>query len=58
MAYKITKERVIELFDGCEMLEFTVIEMPTKDLLVHAVPVEGKQISVLVRNWDELMSVF
>lgn len=58
MTYKITKERVIEMFEGCEMIEFTVIEMPTKDILVHAVPVEGKKISVLAGNWEELMRVF
>lgn len=46
------------MFEGCEMTEFTVIEMPTKDILVHAVPVEGKKISVLARNWEELMRVF
>lgn len=58
MPYKITRERIIEMFEGCEMIEFAVIEMPTKDILVHVVPVEGKNISVIARNWEELMQVF
>jgi hypothetical protein len=58
MTYKITKARVIEMFEECEMIEFEVIEMPTKDLLIHVIPVDGKSISVLASSWDELMQVF
>lgn len=58
MTFKITKARVIEMFENCEMIEFEVIEMPTKDLLIHIVPVEGKNISVLANSWDDLMQVF
>jgi hypothetical protein len=57
MVCKITKAKVAELFDGCEMIEFVVIEMPTKDLMIH-IESDDKNISVLASNWDDLMSVF
>ena len=58
MVYKITKEKVIEVFENCEMIEFVVVEMPTKDLMIHIESCEGKNISVLASNWDDLMSIF
>ena len=58
MVYKITKSKVYDLFEDCEMVEFVVLEMPTKDLLIHVESVEGKKISVLAENWTDLMSAF
>jgi len=58
MVYKITKSKVYDLFENCEMVEFIVLEMPTKDLLIHVESVEGKKISVLAENWTDLMSAF
>jgi hypothetical protein len=58
MVYKMTKAKVAELFEDCEMIEYIVVEMPTKDLMIHIESVEGAKISVLASNWDELMSVF
>lgn len=58
MVYKITRNKVYDLFKDCELVEFVVLEMPTKDLLIHVESVEGKNISVLANNWDDLMSSF
>ena len=58
MVYKITKSKVVELFEDCEMVEFVVIEMPSKDLMIHVESTDGRNISVLANNWEDLMRVF
>jgi len=58
MAFKITKRKVNDLFKDCELVEFIVIEMPTKDLMIHIESVDGKKISVIANCWDDLMSCF
>jgi hypothetical protein len=58
MVYKITKSKVVELFEDCEMVEFVVIEMPSKDLMIHVESTDGRNISVLATNWEDLMRVF
>jgi hypothetical protein len=58
MVYKITKSKVVELFEDCEMVEFVVIEMPSKDLMIHVESIDGRNISVLATNWEDLMRVF
>jgi hypothetical protein len=58
MVYKITKAKVYELLEDCELVELIVLEMPTKDLLIHIESVEGKKISVLANKFDDLMSAF
>ena len=58
MVYKITKSKVVELFEGCELVEFVVIEMPSKDLMIHVESIDGRNISVLATNWEDLMRVF
>jgi len=58
MVYKMTKTKIYDLFKDCELVEFVVLEMPTKDLLIHVESVEGIKISVIASNWDDLMCVF
>ena len=58
MVYKITKKKVIELFQECELVEFVVLEMPSKELMIHVESSDGKNISVLANKWEDLMKVF
>jgi len=40
------------------MVEFVVIEMPSKDVMIHVESIDGRNISVLAANWEDLMRVF
>jgi len=42
MVYKITKEEIVDMFEDQELIEFVIVEMPTKDLLVHVKSADGK----------------
>ncbi len=56
MIVKMTKEAIIRLLEHEEIIEYSVIELPFMEFLIHIETPNIKKMSVITDNWDEIMN--
>jgi|688.fasta_scaffold192143_3 hypothetical protein len=55
MIVKMSKETIIRLLENEEMIEYSVVEMPFKEFLIHIETPTIKKMSFITDSWEEIV---
>jgi hypothetical protein len=55
MIVRLSKEAIIKVLEGEEMIEYTVIELPFKEFLIHIETPSIKKMSFITDSWEEIV---
>jgi hypothetical protein len=51
----MSKETIIRLLENEEMIEYSVVEMPFKEFLIHIETPTIKKMSFITDSWEEIV---
>ena len=55
MIVKLSKEAIIKVLENEEMIEYSVIELPFKEFLIHIETPLIKKMSFITDSWEEIV---
>jgi hypothetical protein len=55
MIVKMSKETIIRLLENEEMIEYSVVEMPFNEFLIHIETPTIKKMSFITDSWQEIL---
>jgi len=58
MVYTLNKLDIAANFINDEIIEFTILEMHNSEFLIHVETPDGKKISILADNWEDIANEF
>jgi hypothetical protein len=51
----MSKEAIIRLLENEEIIEYSVVELPYKEFLIHIETPNIKKMSIITDSWDEII---
>jgi hypothetical protein len=55
MIVKMSKEAIVRVLENEEIIEYSVIELPFKEFLIHIETPTIKKMSLVTDSWEEIV---